>query len=135
MPSRNQQPSDKPANERRTPIANDVDPDGMDSESEGDELEAGPNAAGEDDDDVDEDPSGIATYSQAGSAFGFGLLWTLLFSYPLMGGIQEISARVGIVTGRGLAGNIRQYFPRPVLYAVVGVLVTANIINIAADIG
>ncbi|HUK32265.1 MAG TPA: divalent metal cation transporter, partial [Vicinamibacterales bacterium] len=67
----------------------------------------------------DDDPSGIATYSQAGSAFGIGLLWTLLLSYPLMGGIQEISARIGIVTGRGLAGNLRRHFPTPVLVVVV----------------
>ncbi len=83
----------------------------------------------------DDDPSGIATYSQAGSLFGTGLLWTLLFSYPLMGGIQEISARIGIVTGRGLAGNLRRHSPRPVLYAIVGILLTANVINIGADIG
>ena len=156
--------------ERRTPLDNDVDPDGMDSDTEGDELEAGH----DDDSDAgdladgpdgavdrrksgqgrtsgttarhartppraeaaadsnrhrsgllarlgpglitgasDDDPSGIATYSQAGSLFGFGLLWTLLFSYPLMGGMQEISARIGVVTGRGLAGNLRRHFPRP----------------------
>jgi NRAMP (natural resistance-associated macrophage protein)-like metal ion transporter len=83
----------------------------------------------------DDDPSGIATYSQAGSQFGFGLLWTILFSYPLMGGIQEISARIGIVTGRGLAGNLRRHFPRPLLYLVVTVLLAANTINIGADIG
>src|SRR5215467_2262790 len=83
----------------------------------------------------DDDPSGIATYSQAGSQFGFGLLWTLLFSYPLMGGIQEISARIGRVTGRGLAGNLRRHFSRPVLYVVICTLLTANVINIAADIG
>src|SRR5438876_1659165 len=82
----------------------------------------------------DDDPSGIATYSQAGSQFGFGLLWTMLFSYPLMGGIQEISARVGIVTGRGLAGNLRRHFPRPLLHAVVAVLLVANTVNIGADI-
>src|SRR5262249_23475286 len=83
----------------------------------------------------DDDPSGIATYSQAGSQFGLDLLWTLLFSYPLMGGIQEISARIGRVTGRGLAGNLRRHFPRPALYVVVCTLLAANIINIAADIG
>jgi NRAMP (natural resistance-associated macrophage protein)-like metal ion transporter len=83
----------------------------------------------------DDDPSGIATYSQAGSQFGFGLLWTLLFSYPLMGGIQEISARIGRVTGRGLAGNLRRHFARPMLYVVISTLLVANIINIAADIG
>jgi NRAMP (natural resistance-associated macrophage protein)-like metal ion transporter len=83
----------------------------------------------------DDDPSGIATYSQVGSQFGFGLLWTMLFSYPLMGGIQEISARIGLVTGRGLAGNLRRHFPRSVLYAVVTMLLVANTVNIGADIG
>ncbi len=83
----------------------------------------------------DDDPSGIATYSQAGSRFGFGFLWTMLFSYPLMGGIQEISARIGIVTGRGLAGNLRRHFSRPLVYVVVSLLIVANTINIAADIG
>jgi NRAMP (natural resistance-associated macrophage protein)-like metal ion transporter len=83
----------------------------------------------------DDDPSGIATYSQVGSQFGLGMLWTMLFSYPLMGGIQEISARVGLVTGRGLAGNLRKYFPRGFLYGVVTLLLLANTINIGADIG
>ena len=83
----------------------------------------------------DDDPSGIATYSQAGSRFGFGLLWTVLFSYPLMGGMQEICARIGLVTGRGLAGNLRRHFPRPLLYVVVTMLVVANTINIGSDIG
>ena len=83
----------------------------------------------------DDDPSGIATYSRAGSQFGFGLLWTMLFSYPLMAGIQEICARIGIVTGRGLAGNLRHHFPRPLLYVVVTMLLVANTINIGADIG
>ena len=59
----------------------------------------------------DDDPSGIGTYSQAGAAFGYGLLWTLLFTYPLMGAIQEIAARIGRVTGRGLAGNMRRVYP------------------------
>src|SRR6266478_6637660 len=59
----------------------------------------------------DDDPSGIATYSQAGAQFGYGLGWTLLFSYPLMATIQEISARIGRVTGKGIAGNIRQHYP------------------------
>src|SRR5207253_6755349 len=71
-------------------------------------------------------PSGIATYSQAGSRFGFGLLWTVLFSYPLMGGMQEICARIGLVTGRGLAGNLRRHFPRPLLYVVVTMLVVRS---------
>jgi NRAMP (natural resistance-associated macrophage protein)-like metal ion transporter len=83
----------------------------------------------------DDDPSGIATYSQVGSQFGLAMLWTMLFSYPLMAGIQEISARVGLVTGRGLAGNLRKHFPRGILYGVVALLLLANTINIAADIG
>ena len=59
----------------------------------------------------DDDPSGIATYSQVGAQFGYGLLWTLLFTYPLMAAIQEISGRMGSVTGRGIAGNLRREYP------------------------
>ena len=62
----------------------------------------------------DDDPSGIATYSQAGAQFGFGLSWVMLFSWPLMCAIQEISARIGRVTGRGIAGNLKKYYPNPV---------------------
>ncbi len=83
---------------------------------------------------ADDDPSGIATYSQAGAQFGFNMLWTVLFTYPLMVGIQMISARLGCITGKGLASNIREHFPAWVLYAVVGLLLIANTINIAADI-
>jgi NRAMP (natural resistance-associated macrophage protein)-like metal ion transporter len=83
----------------------------------------------------DDDPSGIATYSQAGAQFGFGLTWTLLFSYPLMVAIQQISARIGRVTGVGLAGNLRRHFPPWLLYAAVGLLLVANTINIGADLG
>jgi NRAMP (natural resistance-associated macrophage protein)-like metal ion transporter len=83
----------------------------------------------------DDDPSGIATYSQAGAAYGFSLLWTMVFSWPLMCAIQEISARIGRVTGRGIAGNIRRYYSRWLLYPVVVVLVLANTINLGADIG
>jgi NRAMP (natural resistance-associated macrophage protein)-like metal ion transporter len=83
---------------------------------------------------ADDDPSGIATYSQAGAQFGFHTLWTVVFTYPLMVGIQMVSARIGRVTGHGLASNIRRHFPRPVLYAIVALLVVANTINIAADI-
>ena len=83
----------------------------------------------------DDDPSGIATYSQAGAAFGFGLAWTLVFSYPLMVGIQEISARIGRVTGRGIAGNLKRYYPAWLLNGIVGLLVLANVINIGADLG
>ncbi len=83
---------------------------------------------------ADDDPSGIATYSQAGAQFGYSMLWTLLFTYPLMVGIQMVSARLGCITGRGLAANVKSVFPRSVLYGIVGLLLIANIINIAADI-
>jgi NRAMP (natural resistance-associated macrophage protein)-like metal ion transporter len=83
---------------------------------------------------ADDDPSGIATYSQAGAQFGFNMLWTVVFTYPLMVGIQMVSARIGCITGRGLAANIKAAFPRPVLYGIVGLLLIANTINIAADI-
>jgi NRAMP (natural resistance-associated macrophage protein)-like metal ion transporter len=83
----------------------------------------------------DDDPSGIATYSQAGAQFGYQMGWTLLFSWPLMCAIQEISARVGRVTGRGIAGNLKQHYPMPVLYTLVTLLVVANVINLGADLG
>jgi NRAMP (natural resistance-associated macrophage protein)-like metal ion transporter len=83
----------------------------------------------------DDDPSGIATYSQVGAQFGYGLAWTLVFTYPLMAAIQEISARIGRVTGRGIAGNLRAYYPLPLLRGIVGLLLLANIINIGADLG
>jgi NRAMP (natural resistance-associated macrophage protein)-like metal ion transporter len=83
---------------------------------------------------ADDDPSGIATYSQAGAQFGFNMLWTIVLTYPLMVGIQTVSARMGRVTGKGLAANIRTVFPRPLLLFIVGLLLTANTINIAADI-
>ena len=83
---------------------------------------------------ADDDPSGIATYSQAGAQFGYSMLWTMLFTLPLMAAIQIVSARIGYVTGRGLAANIKAGFPRSVLLAVVGLLLVANTLNIAADI-
>jgi NRAMP (natural resistance-associated macrophage protein)-like metal ion transporter len=83
---------------------------------------------------ADDDPSGIATYSQAGAQFGFSMLWTVLFTYPLMVGIQIVSARIGRVNGHGLATNIRQQFPAWLLYSIVGLLLVANTINIAADV-
>jgi len=83
---------------------------------------------------ADDDPSGIATYSQAGAQFGYQLGWTVVLTYPLMVGIQMVSARMGRVTGHGLASNIRRHFPRPVLYAIVAMLVVANTLNVAADI-
>ena len=84
---------------------------------------------------ADDDPSGIATYSQGGAQFGYGMLWTVFFTYPLMVGIQIVSARIGRVTGRGLAANIRHRYPAWLLYGIVGLLLVANTINIAADIG
>ena len=84
---------------------------------------------------ADDDPSGIATYSQTGSQFRFGLVWTLLLTTPLMIGIQMLSARIGWVTGEGLAANIAKICPRWLTLALVGLLVVANTINIAADIG
>ena len=83
---------------------------------------------------ADDDPSGIATYSQAGAQFGFNLLWTVILTYPLMAAIQLVSARIGLVTGRGLAANIRRAFPKPLLYGIVLLFALANTINIAADI-
>ena len=83
---------------------------------------------------ADDDPSGIATYSQAGAQFGFNMLWTVLFTYPLMVGIQVVSARIGRVSGHGLSTNIRRHYPAWLLYAVVGLLLVANTINIAADV-
>ena len=83
----------------------------------------------------DDDPSGIATYSQAGAQFGYDMGWTLLFSWPLMCAIQEISARIGRVTGRGIAGNLKLHYPIWILYVLVGLLVVANTINLGADVG
>ncbi|NUR23117.1 divalent metal cation transporter [Frateuria sp.] len=84
---------------------------------------------------ADDDPSGIATYSQAGAQFGLAMLWTVWFTLPLMIGIQAVCAHVGRVTGRGLAANMSQLFPRPLTAAVVVLLLAANVFNLAADIG
>ncbi|HET9460123.1 MAG TPA: divalent metal cation transporter [Sphingomicrobium sp.] len=83
---------------------------------------------------ADDDPSGIATYSQAGAQFGPNMLWTLVFTYPLMVAIQAISARIGRVTGNGLAANLRQVMPRPIVSGLVILLFVANTINIGADL-
>lgn len=83
----------------------------------------------------DDDPSGIATYSQVGAQFGYAIGWIMLFSYPLMAATQEISARLGRVTGHGIAGNIRAHYPSWLLRVIVGFLLVANIINIGADLG
>ncbi len=84
---------------------------------------------------ADDDPSGIATYSQAGAQFGFRLGWTLVLTFPLMVVIQAISARLGRTTGRGIAGNLRKYYPGWLLHAVVALLFVANTLNIGADLG
>ncbi|UAK23086.1 NRAMP family divalent metal transporter [Sphingomonas nostoxanthinifaciens] len=83
----------------------------------------------------DDDPSGIATYSQVGAQFGYGLSWVMLFSWPLMCAIQEISARIGRVTGRGIAGNLKHHYAAPIGYSVVLLVVIANVINLGADLG
>ena len=83
---------------------------------------------------ADDDPSGIATYSQVGAQFGLTMLWTLVFAYPLMAVIQEASAWIARVSGIGLAGNIRLHYPAWLSYAAVSILLFANVINLAADI-
>src|SRR3978361_1836929 len=83
----------------------------------------------------DDDPSGIATYSQAGAQFGFSMCWVMLFTFPLMAAIQEISARIGRVTGQGIAGNSRIHYSKSLLRVIVGLLLIANIINLGADLG
>jgi NRAMP (natural resistance-associated macrophage protein)-like metal ion transporter len=83
----------------------------------------------------DDDPSGIATYSQTGAQFGYGMTWVMLFTWPLMAAIQEISARIGRVTGEGIAGNLRAHYPSWLLRSIVGLLLVANILNLGADLG
>jgi NRAMP (natural resistance-associated macrophage protein)-like metal ion transporter len=83
----------------------------------------------------DDDPSGIATYSQAGAQFGYQLAWSLLLSYPLMTAVQMISARIGRITGRGIAGNLRLYYPNTLLQIMVVLLFAANVLNVGADLG
>jgi NRAMP (natural resistance-associated macrophage protein)-like metal ion transporter len=83
----------------------------------------------------DDDPSGIATYSQVGAQFGYGLGWTMLFSYPLMVAIQEISARIGRVTGFGIAANLKRHYPKWLSRSLILLLLVANIINLGADLG
>jgi NRAMP (natural resistance-associated macrophage protein)-like metal ion transporter len=84
---------------------------------------------------ADDDPSGIATYSQAGAQFGLGMLWSVFLTTPLMVGIQVVSARIGRVTGHGIARNLRDHYPRSLLWFIVSILLVANTINIAADLG
>ena len=83
----------------------------------------------------DDDPSGIATYSQTGAQFGYAMVWVMLFTWPLMAAIQEISARIGRVTGEGIAGNLRAHYPASLLRAIVALLLLANILNLGADLG
>jgi NRAMP (natural resistance-associated macrophage protein)-like metal ion transporter len=83
----------------------------------------------------DDDPSGIATYSQAGAQLGYSIMWTMSFSYPLMAVIQEISGRIGRTTGKGIAGNMRQHYPGWLLQTIVVLLFAANVLNIGADLG
>jgi NRAMP (natural resistance-associated macrophage protein)-like metal ion transporter len=83
---------------------------------------------------ADDDPSGIGTYSQVGAQFGYGLSWTLLYSLPFMTVIQDVSAQIGSVTGRGIAANLRRHYPRPLLWIAVVLLLAANVINLGADL-
>ncbi len=83
----------------------------------------------------DHDSSGVGTYSQAGAQYGYGLLWMALWTFPLMAVVQEMCARIGIVTGKGLAGNIRTHFPKSILYICTIALFAANTFNIGADLG
>jgi len=84
---------------------------------------------------ADDDPSGIATYSQVGASTGFGLIWLSIFSYPLMGAIQEMCARIGLATGSGLAANIKKHYSKKVLYLCALMLLLANVFNIGANLG
>jgi NRAMP (natural resistance-associated macrophage protein)-like metal ion transporter len=84
---------------------------------------------------ADDDPSGIATYSQTGAQFGYGQLWTAFYMLPFMMGVQEACARTGMVTGKGIAAIVKEHYNSKVLYAVVALVVIANVINIGADIG
>jgi len=84
---------------------------------------------------ADDDPSGIATYSQTGAQFGYGQLWTALYMLPFMTAVQEACARIGLVTGKGICSVVKDHYSKPVLYAVVALVVIANTINIGADIG
>jgi NRAMP (natural resistance-associated macrophage protein)-like metal ion transporter len=83
----------------------------------------------------DDDPSGVGTYAQAGASYGYATLWTTLFMFPMMSAVQYISAKVGLVSGRGLAGVLREHYPRWVLYPALAALVVANTLNAGADIG
>ena len=83
---------------------------------------------------ADDDPSGIATYAQAGAMFGYGMLWVVIFTWPLMAATQEISARIGRITGKGLAANMRKTYSRWLTFPIIWLVVAANVVNIGADI-
>ena len=83
---------------------------------------------------ADDDPSGIGTHSQVGAQFGYGLAWTFVLSFPLMVVIQEVAAEIGRVTGAGIARNLRRHYPRPLLWAMVALLLVANVVNLGADL-
>jgi len=84
---------------------------------------------------ADDDPSGIATYSQTGAQFGYGQLWTVIITFPFLTGIQEACARIGAVTGQGLAAVIKKHYAKPILFVAVALMFIANTVNIGADIG
>ena len=84
---------------------------------------------------ADDDPSGVGTYSQVGAQFGYGMAWTMFFGFPLLASIQEICARIGATTGKGIARNLRQHYPPALLRAVVVLLLVANVVNLGADLG
>ena len=84
---------------------------------------------------ADDDPSGIATYSQSGAQFGYGQLWTVIFLLPLMVAVQEASARIGAVKGKGIAAVVKEHFGKRVLFIVIGLILVANIINLGVDLG
>ena len=84
---------------------------------------------------ADDDPSGIATYSQLGAAFGTKLIWLSLFTYPLMSVVQEMCARIGLATGKGLAANIKEHYSRKILFLCTALLLFANVFNIGANLG
>ena len=83
---------------------------------------------------ADDDPSGIATYTQTGAQFGYGQLWSVIFMLPLLTAVQEACARIGAVTGKGLASAIKQHYSPKVLYATLALVLVANTINIGADL-
>src|SRR5881396_1349639 len=84
---------------------------------------------------ADDDPSGIGTYAVAGASLGLATLWTALLTFPFMAAVQNVCARLGLVSGTGLAGILKEHYPRWVLYPAVGLVVIANVVNVGADLG